>query len=51
MTGMLFLTSPTPLQDAIEDLESLLQSPSLVLLGEGPAHATHLSRVIREGNA
>jgi len=42
---------PTPLEDAIEDLELLFQSPSLVLLGEGPAHATHLSRVIREGQA
>ena len=42
---------PTPLEDAIEDLEFLFQSPSLVLLGEGPAHATHLSRVIREGQA
>jgi predicted nucleic acid-binding protein len=42
---------PTPLKDAIEDLESLFQSPSLVFLGEGPAHATHLCRVIREGQA
>ncbi len=42
---------PTPIEDAIEDLESLFQSPSLVLLGEGPAHPAHLSRVVRAGHA
>jgi toxin-antitoxin system PIN domain toxin len=30
---------PTELEAALEDLESLLDSPSVVLLGEGPAHA------------
>jgi toxin-antitoxin system PIN domain toxin len=34
---------PTRLEDALEDLESLLNSPSLSLLGEGP---THLSRML-----
>jgi len=29
---------PTPLDRALEDLESLFESPSLVLLGEGPSH-------------
>jgi predicted nucleic acid-binding protein len=31
---------PTRLEDAVEDLKSLFQSPSLVLLGEGPAHSS-----------
>lgn len=42
---------PTDLDVALEDLESLLDSPSLVLLGEGPAHRVHLHRAIREGRA
>lgn len=37
---------PTRIADAVEDLESLLQSPSLVLLGEGPAHFGHLLRLL-----
>jgi predicted nucleic acid-binding protein len=37
----------TPLQ--ISNL--FFQSPSLVLLGEGPAHASHLSRAVRGGHA
>ena len=40
---------PTDLDAALEDLESLLGSPSLVLLGEGPSHAGHLERVVRAG--
>lgn len=40
---------PTELDVALEDLESLLESPSLVLLGEGPAHASHLRRAVLEG--
>jgi predicted nucleic acid-binding protein len=31
---------------ALEDLDSLLASPSLMLLGEGPAHAGHLRRLV-----
>jgi uncharacterized protein len=44
----------TPASDlgvVLEDLESLLASPSLLLLGEGPAHASHLRRVLMDGNA
>jgi len=33
---------PTEMAVALEDLDSLLASPSLVLLGQGPAHAGHL---------
>jgi uncharacterized protein len=36
---------PTPMARALEDVESLLASPSVVLLGEGPAHFTHLRRL------
>lgn len=36
---------PTPLEHALEDLESLLQSPTLLLLGEGPSHLGHLLRL------
>ena len=42
---------PTPLADALEDLSSLLESPSLVLLGEGPTHAGHLDRAARTARA
>lgn len=42
---------PTPLGRALDDLESLLGSPSLVLLGEGPAHAGHLRRMVEGGGA
>lgn len=40
---------PTPMEHALEDVISLLESPSLVLLGEGPAHASHLERMVRAG--
>lgn len=40
---------PTDPERALADLESLLESPSLVLLGEGPAHAGHLARAVRGG--
>ncbi len=33
---------PTDLETALEDLESLFESPSLALLGEGPSHPSHL---------
>jgi toxin-antitoxin system PIN domain toxin len=42
---------PTDLDTALEDLDSLLASPSLVLLGPGPAHASHLRRSVTEGRA
>ena len=37
---------PTRVDDAVEDLESLFQSPSLLLLGEGPSHLGHLLRLL-----
>ncbi len=42
---------PTELTDALEDLESLFGSPSLTLLGEGPAHPEHLRRTVSDGRA
>ena len=42
---------PTPAQAAVEDIVSLLESPSLIMLGEGPAHIGHLARAIRDGQA
>jgi len=42
---------PTDVDVALEDLESLLAAPSLVLLGEGPGHVTHLLREVGEGRA
>jgi len=40
---------PTELESALTDLESLLDAPALVLLGEGPAHRAHLGRIVRDG--
>ncbi|MGH9870334.1 MAG: TA system VapC family ribonuclease toxin [Candidatus Polarisedimenticolia bacterium] len=44
-------TPPTAVEWALEDLAALFESPSLGLLGEGPAHAQHLARMISEGHA
>ena len=33
---------PTPLQDAIRQVDYWLESPALRLIGEGPAHWDHL---------
>ena len=42
---------PTDLGSALEDLEGLLESPSLSLLGEGPAHAGRMLDTIDAGGA
>jgi toxin-antitoxin system PIN domain toxin len=42
---------PTDLHAALEDLRSLLDSPSLVLLAEGPSHLGHFLRTVEEGGA
>ena len=42
---------PTRLDSALEDLESLLDSPSLILLGQGPGHPQHLRRAVEGGQA
>jgi toxin-antitoxin system PIN domain toxin len=42
---------PTDLESAVDDLDSLLQSPSLALLGEGPRHSVFMQRLLRSGQA
>lgn len=42
---------PSDLDTVLRDLESLVQSPSLTLLGEGPAHPGHLQRAVTAGRA
>ena len=42
---------PTDLEAALEDLQSLLESPSLVLLGEGPAHLAAMRQTLLSGRA
>ena len=42
---------PTELDKALTDVESLLASPSLVLLGEGPAPARRLRSMVHGGRA
>jgi len=42
---------PTDLETAVEDLESLLASPSLVLLGEGPSHLASMRHAVLSARA
>lgn len=42
---------PTDLDAAVEDLLSLFDAPSLILLGEGPDHPFHMRRAARGGRA
>jgi hypothetical protein len=42
---------PTGLDVALEDLESLIDSPSLVLLGEGPAHPAAMRQAVISARA
>jgi len=42
---------PTDLDNVLDYLASLLESPSLTLLGEGPSHPAHLRRAVLEGRA
>ena len=42
---------PTPPAHAVEDVVRLLAAPSLVMLGEGTAHAAHLERQMLAGEA
>lgn len=37
---------PSDLGATLDDLESLLASPSVVLLGEGPTHTGHMRRAV-----
>ena len=42
---------PTGLEVALEDLESLIEAPSLALLGEGPAHPAAMRQALVSGRA
>lgn len=42
---------PTAMEDALEDLESLLASPSLTLLGEGPSHRASMRQALLSSRA
>jgi toxin-antitoxin system PIN domain toxin len=42
---------PTSLEAALDDLDSLFQSPSLTLLAEGPSHPSHMIRALESGTA
>ena len=42
---------PTPLESVLEDLDSLMQSPSLTLIREGQRHATFMQRLLKAGQA
>lgn len=42
---------PTDLETALEDLAILLDSPSLVLLGEGSTHPEYLFHMVGDGEA
>jgi toxin-antitoxin system PIN domain toxin len=51
VTHPLVFDPPTDLDAAIEDLQALLDSPSLVMLGEGPAHFAALRQAVVSGRA
>lgn len=42
---------PTDLEVTLEDLESLLEALSLVLLGEGPAHSAAMRQAVGSARA
>jgi hypothetical protein len=42
---------PTEPGAALQDMVSLLRSPSLLLLGEGSLHAGHMARMVESGAA
>jgi toxin-antitoxin system PIN domain toxin len=42
---------PTQLWMALEDLDQLLDSPAITLLGEGPGHRVHLRNMVTAGRA
>lgn len=42
---------PSDLKRTLDDLDHLLDSPSLSMLGEGPGHRGHLRRMVESGDA
>lgn len=51
MTHPRVFSPPSDPAALIADVEQLLESPSLQLLGDGPAHAGHMLRALRGGEA
>ena len=49
ITNPRLFRTPDTLADALADVESLAESPSVVLLGHGPAHIKHLRRAAEDG--
>jgi toxin-antitoxin system PIN domain toxin len=45
------LERPNTIEDALERIERLRESPSLVMLGDGPGHLRHLLKTFRESAA
>ena len=45
------LERPNTIEDALERIERLRESPSLVMLGDGPGHLRHLLKTFRESGA
>jgi uncharacterized protein len=45
------LKPPTPMAEALDAVETLLDSPTLVMLGEGMGHRAQLRRAIQQGGA
>lgn len=44
-------TPPNTIEDALERIGQLRESPSLVMLGDGPAHLRHMTKTLRESAA
>ncbi len=42
---------PTEIELALDDLASLFESPSLLLIGEGPGHSRYLRQAVSAGKA
>jgi toxin-antitoxin system PIN domain toxin len=42
---------PTSLEDAVEAAEAMMDSPSVVLLGQGSAHRGHFRRMVLDGQS
>jgi toxin-antitoxin system PIN domain toxin len=51
VTNPRFFNPPNMLEDALERIEQLRESPSLIMLGDGPGHLRHMTKTLRESAA
>ncbi len=51
VTNARIFSPPSTLEEALGSLELLRESPSLVMLGDGPAHLRHMLKTVRESAA